>query len=377
MEMRDRKRRISPQEKETLAADLRWRFSRDCQAAGLRPGDMLPSEKELAALHGVGLALVRGLYRQLREEGAVESIPCKGVQLRRGMDSGGRPRALSVGVVAFLELKHPAHRFNLENFVLNAVDRKSAARGGGSRFFNLFPEHTVTPAMLEALKAARPDGLIFISADTAHAEDDIRELLTLDIPLVVPGHRTELTHCVLFDHRQAASDITKHLLSRGLGKIAFLQQRSGDSWAKERLQGFNDAGGGLFIELDNTHRGAGSEAELRDTLQKLLAEGVQGVLCSGDPYAVILLELAKSQGLRIPEDLAIAGMDDNVRCRPFNLTTVQCSRSELSDGAFELLMEVIAAPPPNPVERRVHCPLLIRDTAPTPITKPRVPGGGR
>jgi len=359
------------------AAGLRWRFARDGQAARWRPGDLLPSLTALTERYGVTLAIARDFYRHLEAEGVVEAFHGKGVFLRGALEADRPSRSLNLGVVAFLEHQNPEHRFNRASSVLSAFERKSAALGGTTRLFNLHPTHDVTLAALEEIKTARPDGLLFLPPYYRDAEANLRRLLMLDIPLVLAGGSSNLTHCALHDHRQAAATATAHLRDLGLRKLAFLQFRCSEPWAQERLEGFNHAGGGIVAELDNNPYDAGFQAELDALFPKLLAEGVQGVLCSGDPYAAALLALARRQGVNVPEDLAIAGMDDNWRCRTLNLTTVQLSDFELGAAAYDLLSEVISKPPGKFVERRIPCPLLVRATTAIKRDMPSPARGGR
>jgi len=356
---------VSPREKEALAADLRWRFVRDCQAGGLRPGDLLPSVNELTARYGASLAIARDLYRQLEAEGAVEAFQGKGVLLRGRLEADARPRALRLGVVAYLDFDAPAHIHNRAANILATFERRSAELGGSSRLFNLHPGHDVTLEILESIKAARLDGLLFLPPYDTNPEPNLRKLQMLDLPLVVAGCPTGLTHCVDHDHRQAAAVATAHLLSLGLDKPALLQRRYDVHWTRERLESFKSSGGGLVFEVDCDPDSPGLQDEVGEVLRKLRGAGVRCVLCSGDPYAAALLKAAKAQGVRVPEELAVASIDDLYQFRPLNLTTVQLSSSELSAATYELLAEVVAKSPANRIERRLPGSLIIRDTTPS------------
>lgn len=364
-----RRRRIRPLEKESMAAGLRWRFARDCEAAGLRPGDLLPGVNELTARYGVTLAIARDLYRGLAKEGAVEAFHGKGVYLRRSLEGGGRPRSLSLGVVAHQNFSHPAHIHNIASHALYAFERKSSEFGGSSRLFNLFPEREITIATLEEIKASRPDGLLLLPSSEADTDDELRKLMVLGIPVVVAGNLTSLTHCIVHDQRQIASVAIEHLHSLGLEKLAFIQARGDQYWKKDRQDEFNSSGGGLVCLLNSTPGTKALKDEISEIFIKLQSKCVEGVLCSGDIYAVELLKKARAMKVRVPEDLAIVGIDDDWNSRPFNLTTVQQSFYDLGFAAYDLLSEVIINRHEKPLERRVRCPLLIRDTAPARINK--------
>ncbi len=63
-----------------VAARLRGRI----ESGDLRPGDVLPSEKELTDLTGLARITVRKAVRVLREEGLVYTVAQRGTYVARG-----------------------------------------------------------------------------------------------------------------------------------------------------------------------------------------------------------------------------------------------------------------------------------------------------
>lgn len=62
-----------------LAEILRVRIT----SGQLRPGDRLPSERDLSQTYGVSAVTARAAVRQLRDEGLAESVRGRGVVVRR------------------------------------------------------------------------------------------------------------------------------------------------------------------------------------------------------------------------------------------------------------------------------------------------------
>lgn len=159
------------------------------------------------------------------------------------------------------------------------------------------------------------DGLIF-SPLALTAED----LTGLDgTPTVLLGERVDhgpADH-VMIDNVAAAREITAHLAGLGRRRIAAIgsQRTVEGASARLRLAGYRaalvDAGLGyderLVAPAPVWHRADGAAA-MRD----LLASGVRpdAVFCFNDTLALGALRALHEHGLRVPEDVAVAGFDD-------------------------------------------------------------------
>jgi LacI family transcriptional regulator len=150
--------------------------------------------------------------------------------------------------------------------------------------------------------------------------------------------------CVFLDDRDAAYDITEHLIQLGHQRIGFLWGGKSHRSSSERYQGYEDAlrdyGIALDPELivdgdysfDDGFRGA----------RKLLAleNRPSAIFGSNDEIAAGVLAAAKSTGMHVPFDLSIAGFEDS----PFSkqswppLTTAKQATEDMARHAAELLI---------------------------------------
>jgi LacI family transcriptional regulator len=104
-------------------------------------------------------------------------------------------------------------------------------------------------------------------------------------------------------------------------------------------------------------------------LQKL-ASLTTAIVCSNDMIAIGVLRAAYMEGLRVPQDLSVVGLDD-IAFAEFTLpplTTIRLSRVELARAAFEAL-RLRAENPANlktPREFLVSTSLVIRGSTAAP-----------
>ena len=93
------------------------------------------------------------------------------------------------------------------------------------------------------------------------------------------------------------------------------------------------------IECDHTLKGgvAGFDAVA------VAADYPRAILCSNDMTAIGVLRAAYMEGLRVPQDLSVIGLDD-IDFAEFTLpplTTIRLSRADLARAAFEALRQQV------------------------------------
>jgi LacI family transcriptional regulator len=150
--------------------------------------------------------------------------------------------------------------------------------------------------------------------------------------------------CVYVDDRDAAYDITEHLIQLGHTRIGFLWggKSHGSSW--ERYKGYEDALREYGIELDPALvvEGDYSFDDGFRGARRLLAlpDRPTAIFGSNDEIAAGVLAAAKSSGMHVPHDLSIAGFEDS----PFSrqswppLTTAKQATEEIARHAARLLI---------------------------------------
>jgi DNA-binding LacI/PurR family transcriptional regulator len=167
-------------------------------------------------------------------------------------------------------------------------------------------------------------------------------------PMVLLGERVDhgpADHVVI-DNVAAAREITAHLVGLGRWRIAAIgaQRTAEGASARLRLAGYAAALDAAGIDLNERlvapavewHRADGAAA-MRD----LLDAGVRpdAVFCFNDTLALGALRTLHERGLRVPEDVAVAGFDDieDGRFAIPTLSTIAPDKERIARLAVELL----------------------------------------
>lgn len=171
----------------------------------------------------------------------------------------------------------------------------------------------------------------------------LEEFRSRSIPLVFldTGTAGELTSNILVDYAAGVEAAVQHLVSLGHREIAFIAGPEKLRSAQVRREAFIECMrrrgmSAVLLEQGNHQVDGGQEA-----MGRLLRgrNRPTAVLCSNDMTAIGALGSIYEAGLRVPEDISIAGFDD-IQISAFTqpaLTTVRLSREEIARLAFRAL----------------------------------------
>ena len=230
-------------------------------------------------------------------------------------------------------------------------------------------EHQVAGAMIYPTRQLSVDHIV------AMRRSNFPVVLLAGIP------RSDVDMICVNDH-VGAHKLTKHLLALGHRRIAFVD--IGPSQGNFRkFGGYAAAHEQMGLEVDRrlVYCPAGSntvESGYRAAARVMVNEGPPtAVLASTDMAAIGVMSWCRDHGIRVPEDMSIAGFDD-VEISAFldvPLTTVCYSAQRLAQNAvarLTVLMEAGAElPPPKP---RRSSPTLSSVPQPRPCPQRRPPG---
>ena len=148
------------------------------------------------------------------------------------------------------------------------------------------------------------------------------------------------------DNYSAAVAMVEHLVQAGHRRIAFIGGPEGNFDARERLRGYRDALARLAPEAPpqefagDFSETAGYEAGKRIAQA---ADRPQAVFAANDMMALGCLYAFNEAGVRVPQDIALAGFDDIPLARFVHptLTTMRVSIAELGGRAMSRLLDTI------------------------------------
>jgi LacI family transcriptional regulator len=177
------------------------------------------------------------------------------------------------------------------------------------------------------------------------------------------------THRVVADNRDGAYKGTHHLLEQGYRRIAHITSSPHISITRERKEGYEKAlqeagipGQEPYVKYC-MHGGMVVE-EIEKAMEELLSlpSPPDAVLCASDRLTMGCYAILRKKGLRIPEQIGIAGFSNFASADLFapSLTTIRQPAFEMGKAATELLIGLIEGRrPPAEFEKRVFATELV------------------
>jgi len=213
------------------------------------------------------------------------------------------------------------------------------------------------------IKSARFFGIDGIIVGNSRVSDDLVEEISGYIPVVVFDKFYELDNVasIVLDNRYGAYMATKHLIENGCKSIVHLGGTHELYVSLERARGYEaavkEANLKPMVEPVGYNESVGYEG-----MKRLLDSDVQidGVFCMNDLVAIGAIKALKEKGLRIAEDVAVIGFDDDEElCEIVDppLSSIHQPVEEMGEVAAKLLFELIKGN--SKIKRYVFTPRLV------------------
>lgn len=221
-------------------------------------------------------------------------------------------------------------------------------------------------ASLSVMAAERAAGVIV--ASTNEAEDALRKLVAVGVPIVAIDRRIERlsTDVVAVDNDSAAYDAVSHLIQLGHRRIGMVGGLEGLSTARERAEGYRRAlrehrlpPSDELLRFGNFRESGGYE-QAKALLD--LPKPPTAIFTVNNLTTLGALRAVRERGVRLPADLSLVGFDDiptGDLLEPA-LTVVQQPTYQLGARATELLIRRLADPETPVQEILLAAKLIIR-----------------
>lgn len=225
------------------------------------------------------------------------------------------------------------------------------------------PEERATIA--DYVSAGHVDGVMLVSP---HESDPLLdELIAAHVPTVACGaplgHLTDVAS-VAIDEIDGARTLTRHLVAQGYRRIGMIAGPADTPGGRFRLAGLRDELGDSF-DVDLVDHGDYSRASGRAAMERLLTKGTRpdAVFAASDTMALGAIEAIRAAGLRVPEDIAVAGFDDAPIAATSDppLTTIHQPFEDIAAEMVALLLDIIGGA--DIEARTLPTALVVRDSA--------------
>jgi len=254
-------------------------------------------------------------------------------------------RTNTIGFVANFTGEEPNLYF-LE--VFSGVVQGAAAAEQTTAIFSLH-SWDEAPTRIPALCDGRVDGLVVLAPEL---EDDGTTWLPEHTPMVsVHANRLARGRVNLeSDDEAGAYGMVRQMLALGHRRILHVAGPSGFPGADRRVDGYRRAHTELGVTPEpdlvvrspfTTEGGrAAMQAWLESHRGRPLPEAVFG---GNDAIAVGCMESLIARGLRVPDDISVAGFDNTLLARTLHMAAVRQPLLEMGRQAVEVLMQLIEA----------------------------------
>jgi LacI family transcriptional regulator len=149
------------------------------------------------------------------------------------------------------------------------------------------------------------------------------------------------------DNFKAGYEVTTHLIEQGCKRIVHLTGNALQNVYADRFKGYKQALADHDIPFNEdlvivTGLSAADGMEAGERILKM-SPLPDGVFAANDQCAITCMQVIKKAGLKIPEDIAFAGFNNDPLCciiEP-NLTTINYKGYEMGQAASKLLMNLM------------------------------------
>lgn len=293
---------------------IRNDFARRIREGELRPGEQLPGVRQVARDYGVGLRTAARAFQLLTEDGLIDTRQGLGAFVREGDPSRIKTDVFLCLHPAFLNRGHWL-AFERLRGILEAASGRDAV---------LHPVNTDEEFLAAVKTAQRPAIILF---DHNYGVDRlggvVRYARETGAPCcVISGRNVPGSPLTVENHRADGFEaLTVHLAELGHRRVAMLNYPASPANARQNmshenrqgwLRGLKRAGlepePALYVEAPEPEEH--SAAFTAAALDVLLAARSTAILCNNDSRALLVLKLLCERGLRVPQDISLAGCDN-------------------------------------------------------------------
>lgn len=262
--------------------------------------------------------------------------------IARGLKMG---RTFNLGVL-YIEDSDVGFTHNYFSPVLQSFKTEAERRGYDITFITHSGPNKMT--YLQHCLYRNLDGVCIVCCH--FGDPDVLELVSGPLPVVTIDHVFHSRSCIESENRQGMSALTQHILSKGHTRVAYIFGEDA-SVTNVRMTSFlremHKAGHEIpedYLVRAQYH----NPASAREATKKLLALSTRPTcIIMPDDYAALGgMEAIREAGLRIPEDISVAGYDGVELlqlCRP-KLTTVRQDTAKIGQAAARKLVHLIEQP---------------------------------
>jgi GntR family transcriptional regulator of arabinose operon len=345
-------------------------LSKDISKGRYNPGQKLPSEAALIKRFQASRITVRHALRELQQHGLIDAVAGSGTYVRNVLVNSGE------GLLFGLVIPNLGETEIFEP-ICQGIAGSPEARGHAL----LWPQVSSSDAdaekqaldMCQQCIAHGVAGVFFAPLEMSPQSDVashhlLRKLAEARIPVILLDHRPKeasdypRSDLVGIDNHRAGCLAATHLLQLGARHLGFLAYRHQASSVKARIAGYREA----LEQFDQA--GAADRVFFLPPNAPLrlpaAARQCDAFVWANDRIAGLLMHALHGEGIQVPEDVRIAGIDDvnYASLLPVPLTTVHQPCRDIGEAALRAMLERLERPRMPARDVLLDCTLVIRQS---------------
>lgn len=255
-------------------------------------------------------------------------------------------RTNNIGFILYAEQKPIISNPFYAN-ILEAVSDRANQLG-----YSLFiaTDQDITMPSGEIMLRKKVDGVILAS------KIDSRTVLTFkknNVPVVLLNNFMELDHlpCIINDEYKGAYEAVNHLIDKGHRRIGMLSGRYNPFICNKRHNAYVDAlkDRGLKVNYNYIENIEPNFQDVDQGVKRLLIQKQRptALFCNSDVIAVWALKSLQRAGIKVPDEMALIGYDNNNYCTIVEpeLSSVHVEREQMGQTAVDMLHQLINEEP--------------------------------
>lgn len=330
-----------------------------------KEGDGIPSEKKFCELYNISQITVRKAIFELVNDGVLYRIPGKGTFITHhepGLKGTAKLKTDNIGFMISRE-HHPILSNTFYSNVFSGVEEESRAQGYNLIYQILDEKLTFDPTAFKLIEEKKVDGLLLVG-EMPHSF--ISDLKARDISIVLVDHFVEGSglDTVVTDNINGTVEIIKYLIDLGHKEIGFVGGSLEHGSLMERFEGYKSTLKKYNLEYNENYVQTGLLWDGYGIMEKMFESSrfPTAIFACNDLMAIRAMAAIQDRGLRIPDDISIAGFDDIDMSSQIHppLTTVRIQKEEMGRLGVKKLIQRIKNMAKHPERIVLPTELVVR-----------------
>ena len=361
---------------------------RDILGGVYKPGQHLPTEKELANHFKASRPTIAKAMRELQHKGLIVRRQGHGTFVRQS----STVQRNSIGLLVHWQIRPENYRPDNSSTIFGIMIPeilRVASRFNYSLLLNDIPEDIVDPIerarnICKKLIDANVGGVFFTPLELEDGADSTNEeiaatlheagiaVILLDRDITDSYHRSDYD-IVGINNEQSSLVLTHHLIDLGCRKIDFISSPSHTTSIVDRIRGYHDAleENDILFDSQRVHlfdskslRHFDSEGPGKELLRRIERKQTEAFVCVNDDTASDLINFLIQNDIKVPEDVRVVGFDDlpTNQYLPVPLTTIRQPIQSLAEESIRTMLDRIENPKMSARDILLKTELVVRES---------------